>query len=109
MKLTKQTLRRIIKEELQAVLNEESKDATIALVKPLLSKQFPNSQFRSAPHPKIPEITVIYSGDKPYAQISNDGTIAVHEIIYDNEAIAKEMRNALESKGIQYQTSTEDI
>jgi hypothetical protein len=109
MKLTKQTLKRIIKEELESILNEGSKDESIAVINPLLRQAFPSAEFRSGPHPKIPEITVIYSGDKPYAQISNDGTVAVHEIIYDNLAVAKKMRSALEANGIEYQTSIENI
>ena len=109
MKLNKETLKKIIKEELAAMLSEGSKDDTIAVINPLLRQAFPNAEFRSAPHPKINQITVIYSGKTPYAQISNDGSVAVHEIIYDNVAVAKKMRSALEAEGIEYQTSIENI
>ena len=109
MKLTKQTLKQIIKEELAAVLSEGSKDETIAVINPLLRQAFPNAEFRSAPHPKIKQITVIYSGKTPYAQISNDGAIAVHEIIYDNQAISQKIQKAVEGKGIEYQTSVENL
>ena len=109
MKLNKETLKQIIKEELESILSEGSKDESIAVINPLLRQAFPSAEFRSAPHPKIKQITVIYSGNTPYAEISNDGTVAVHEIVYDNVAVAKKMRSALEAKGIGYQTSIENI
>ena len=109
MKLTKETLKRIIKEELNSLMNEDATDNIISVIRPLLKQFFPNLEFRAAPHPKFPKDTVIYSGKTPYVQIMPNNVVAVFEKIYDNVAISQKIQKAVEEKGIEYRTSIENL
>ena len=106
MKLTKQTLKQIIKEELDAMLHEEdAKDETIQIIQSILKQKLPNSQLQSSNHPKIPQITVVRAGNEVVAEISNDGSVAFHEFIYKDEDLMGKLRSALDAAGIEVQTS----
>ncbi len=106
MKLTKQTLKQIIKEELNKVLSEEdAKDKTIQIVQSILKQKLPNIQLQSSNHPKIPQITLVRAGNKDVAEISNDGTVAFHEFISKDEDLMSTLQSALRAEGIEVQTS----
>ena len=106
MKLTKQTLKQIIKEELNNLLNEEdAKDKSIQIIQSILKQSLPSLQLQSSNHPEIPQITIVRAGNEDVAEISNDGTVSFHEFVHKDEKLMAILRKALEAKGIGVQTS----
>lgn len=103
MKLTKETLKQIIKEELDNLMNEGNQDETLKIIGSALKQVLPGRELTTRKHKKIPTIIVIQSGSEALAEVKPDGGVAVYPVIYDNEELMSKVQ--AEAKGIQINTS----
>jgi lipoprotein-anchoring transpeptidase ErfK/SrfK len=103
MKLTKETLKRIIKEEMSNLMNEGNQDETLKIIGAALKKALPGRELRTRKHKKIPTIIVIQSGSEALAEVDPEGSVAVYPIIYDNEELMSKVQ--ANANGIQINTS----
>lgn len=103
MKLTKETLKRIIKEELNSLINETNQDETLKIIGAALRAALPGRELTSRKHKKIPTVIVIQAGSEALAEVDPEGTAAVYPVIYNNEELMSKVQAA--AKGVQIDTS----
>lgn len=103
MILTKESLERIIKEELRNLMNEGNQDETLRIIGAALRKALPGRELTTRKHKKIPTVIVIQTASEALAEVDPEGTAAVYPVIYDNEELMSKVQAA--AKGIQINTS----
>lgn len=103
MKLTKEALKRIIKEELNSLINETNQDETLKIIGAALRAALPGRELTSRKHKKIPTVIVIQAGSEALAEVDPEGTAAVYPVIYNNEELMSKVQAA--AKGVQIDTS----
>tara|TARA_R100001440_G_scaffold27017_2_gene44470 strand:- start:4007 stop:4333 length:327 start_codon:yes stop_codon:yes gene_type:complete len=103
VKLSKETLKQIIKEELSSLMNEGNQDETLKIIGAAIRQALPGRELTTRKHKKIPTVIVIQAGSEALAEVDPEGSVAVYPVIYDNEELMSKVQAA--AKGIQINRS----